>query len=173
MIFGAERSNLRPQNGRTRRRATLAATATLLAVVMTGCAAEPSAAPPSPAETDTATPEGDAPGARSDATVPRTAHIRVTGSVGDAFVKDVRVIGEDWDTAISTGEQPQHPQLPYASEVVLPAPGAGVAKLVVVAKPWRGASGDLSCEIEIDGEVLAAESSSGHGAATCTVVLER
>lgn len=171
MISGAEHSSPRSKNGRARRRATLAVTATLLAVALTGCAAEPSAAPPSPASTTT--PDGDAPVARSEATAPRTAHIRVTGSVDDAFVKDVRVVGEDWDTAISTGEQPQHPQLPYASEVVLPAPGAGVAKLVVVAKPWRGASGDLSCEIEIDGEVLAAESSSGHGAATCTVVLER
>lgn len=162
--FGSTRSGVRSGTA-------LAAAGILL---LTGCATGPK--PDATAESSpTATPDARVvseppvdPAATESPEVPATSGERrveftVTGDAGTALIRNV-VVRTDTDADVDATTR----ALPWSESTTLSAADAGAFhKLVLFAKNIDGSRGNLTCEIRIDGEIVATQHTSGYQPVTC------
>ena len=95
----------------------------------------------------------------------RTVTMHVNGAQNSALVKAIVVTGNGKES----GGEMQQRSLPYTQEVSLPA-DTTLTKVLVIAKYPSGATDNISCTVTIDGNKVAAKTSTSHQPAECLFV---
>ncbi|MFC4223594.1 hypothetical protein [Lysinibacter cavernae] len=147
-------------------------------MTLSGCAASDSAQPQQSASVQPSAPPtpnasnpdvAETPGLvnkTAETTAETTVEFRVTGDAGTALVRNVVVLTD----ADSNGDTTKH-DLPWSETVTLTAAETeGFHKLVLFAKNVDGERGNISCEITVNGEAVAAEQTTGFQPVTCLYV---
>lgn len=156
------------------------------ALLLTGCVApqrpaptvapspsgSPSASPSAPSET--AAPGGEAEPGESAAppagelpAATQRVEFRVTGQQSSALVRSARIS----DSSGGSSGEPVQRNLPWSQGYDVSVPGEGeFRKYVLWAKNWRSGTGSLTCEITVDGVVVASETSTGREPVDCVSV---
>ncbi|MCS4276254.1 hypothetical protein M2390_001436 [Mycetocola sp. BIGb0189] len=97
------------------------------------------------------------------ATGERRVEFTVTGDAGTALIRHVVVRADTDENADATMQA-----LPWSATDTLRAEDStDFHKLVLFAKNVDGASGSLTCEIRIDGEIVATQHTTGYQPVTC------
>ncbi|WP_043322397.1 hypothetical protein [Mycetocola saprophilus] len=93
----------------------------------------------------------------------RRVEFTVTGDAGSALIRNV-VVRTDTDADVDATAR----ALPWNDTQTLSAEdAAGFHKLVLFAKNIDGSRGNLTCEIRIDGEIVATQHTTGYQPVTC------
>ncbi len=115
---------------------------------------------PSAGESNTANSDGT-----SGAAAERKVTLTVQGEKDNAMVKALVITADGKET----GGRMVDETLPFSKKVSLRTE-TEVTKVLIIAKYRHGATGELSCDISIDGKSLASNTSTTHKPARCFFV---
>ncbi|WP_210099349.1 hypothetical protein [Paeniglutamicibacter antarcticus] len=135
------------------------ATATVTESASATAAPETTPAASSPAASTKATAES------SSAAAERKVTLEVKGAKSNALVKTLVIT----HNGKKTGGKMVKETLPFTKDLTLPA-DTTFTKILVLGKYADGGTGDISCDITIDGKSESSNSSTGHKPAECLFI---